>query len=78
MMLSDRYSCQEHGKDVQEGCIACEVYSDIATLESSNQRLRKIADRLEVLAVKWVDAGHHDWPEIKNLSKALDELREKK
>ena len=42
-------------------------------LEAERDRLRKIAERLEVLAVKWVDAGHHDWPEIKKLS---NELRE--
>ena len=45
----------------------------IKELEAENKRLYKIAERLETLAVKWVDAGHHDWPEIKKLSKALED-----
>ena len=32
MSISDRYSCQEHGQDKHEDCIACEVYGDIAEL----------------------------------------------
>jgi hypothetical protein len=33
MMISDRYSCQEHGKDIQQLCLSCEIYSDILTLD---------------------------------------------
>ena len=35
------YSCQEHNKNIHEGCVACEVYSDIVTLEEENQELRE-------------------------------------
>jgi len=38
MSLSDRYSCQKHGKDIVTGCVACEVYSDIQTLEAELQQ----------------------------------------
>ncbi len=43
-------------------------------LEAENAELKSIVERLESLAVKWVDAGHHDWPEIKELIKRMDEL----
>ena len=49
----------------------------ITKLEQEMERLAfiyQIADRLEVLAVKWVDAGHHDWLEIKELGSKLREL----
>ena len=37
--------------------------------------LLQITERLETLAVKWVDASHHDWAEIKNLALKLDKLK---
>ena len=40
--------------------------------KAQNKVLRDASQRLSVLAVKWVDAGHHDWPEIKNLLKIVD------
>ena len=40
--------------------------------KAQNMVLRDASQRLSVLAVKWVDAGHHDWPEIKNLLKIVD------
>ena len=50
MSISDRYSCQEHGQDKHEDCIACEVYGDIAELvdriaelEAHNEQL--LADK---------------------------------
>ncbi len=42
-------------------------------LADKASRLEEYADRMTVLAVKWVDAGHHDWPEIKQMIKDLDE-----
>ena len=44
----------------------------IAELEAEQDRLLKMAERLAVLAAKWVDAKHHDWPEIKELMVALE------
>ena len=43
--------------------------------ESDFSELFMIAQRLETLAVKWVDTGHHDWPEIKTLCSRLDKLK---
>ena len=37
--------------------------------------LLKIAERLEVLASKWVEPAHHDWPEVKMLAVQLAEYR---
>ena len=52
-----------------------------ADLEAKNLWLKEqarvrgeITERLSTLAVKWVDAGHHDWPEIKELIRRLDGL----
>lgn len=39
-MLSDRYSCQEHGKKIEAGCVACEVYGDIKQLEQELEQVR--------------------------------------
>ena len=52
-MISDRYSCQEHGKDKHEDCVACEVYGDIAELveriaELSQQNLN-LSEKLRVI-----------------------------
>ncbi len=51
-------------------CAECSIDG----LEAENAELKSIVERLESLAVKWVDAGHHDWPEIKELIKRMDEL----
>ena len=50
--LAHRYSCEEHGTDKHEDCIACEVYGDIAglveriaELEESDESMKEILRR---------------------------------
>ena len=70
MSISDRYSCQEHGQDKHEDCIACEVYGDIAEL------VERIAE-LEQQAKHWedtCDAQHETCTNAQNdCSKLLKE-----
>ncbi len=37
-----------------------ELRDKVAAMEAENAELKSIVERLESLAVQWVDAGHHD------------------
>ena len=50
MSISDRYSCQEHGKKIKQGCVACEVYKDIYELEAERDRLEAELEHENVIA----------------------------
>ncbi len=51
-----------------------QLHEGLTVCEQEKGELEPIAERLEVLAVKWVDAVHHDWQEIKELIRRKDEL----
>jgi len=61
----DPYGCQDNAT----------ANNYIDALDSKLSDLLLITERLETLAVKWVDASHHDWSEIKNLALKLDKLK---
>ena len=78
MMLSDRYSCQEHGTDKHEDCIACEVYGDIAGLVD---RIAELEDAIKYateygevafLGVNMPFKAFKRLKEVLNTSKELD------
>jgi len=52
MSISDRYSCQEHGQDKHEDCIACEVYGDIAELVD---RISELEIHSELYATRYTE-----------------------
>ena len=52
MNLADRYSCQEHGQDKHEDCIACEVYGDIAELVD---RISELEIHSELYATRYTE-----------------------
>ena len=73
MILSDRYSCQEHGTDKHEDCIACEVYGDIAELV---ERIAELETQLTD-AHKWFKVirnyyGISAWEAYKNSLKEIE------
>ena len=71
--LADRYSCQEHGTDRHEDCIACEVYGDIDGL------VKRIAE-LEHELAKYLGAEANEYGQsqqrIAELEAEQDRLRE--
>lgn len=49
------------------------IHAYKAVVQERDQ-LKKITDRLETLAVKWIQSGHHDWQECKDLIQAKEAL----
>ena len=72
--MSD-YSCQEHGKDTEQGCVACELAKDFSDMEATITKLEDALKRLGDDDVEFRDKSHHNYDPIDDLQDEIEDMK---